>query len=692
MLASLLLFTTLAIAQDAPLLGLPADVPELRKLSPAGSVSFPVVFSAEVPPELRLLEVRLGAAPLAGVPFSIELKPDAVEGVGALEITATGPGPILPGEYTLQIEANADGRQTRLPLRVVVPAAQLRVVPNPAVLDVVKPMFGRETRQSDRALDVYELGQERGIAALLAAPSGNAVGAEGTLGDALLAPISAIALEPGASGALTLEVLNNAPLGTSSVNLELRAPELETAVSVPLELRVRRPGWLLLAVAFLGASMQLLQKMILPWINTRYAEDAQTRELRGFIERELQWRDAALREELEAARKQLPRLFSASNPLSWPSRQEDLDAVRGQLALAVGAFDQRVAATRARLTELFSLVSRRFQLPGTTRVEMQAVAAHHDAARAALAAQDTDEAAKQLEAANAALARALNTARGWADAVAKELEGLRSTTLPSTTPASLRTQREATVAALRDDAITGDALVTDYAVTERALVAIHKAKRLAKALASAHRFNLVGAAERIQLALREDARRAFDGLWKAPEDPPETVKALASVRASASSLLQAVTEALRVLRGGELAKETQELLLSGQYEAAIRAAGVSCGGREGPDTFSEPPAEAPAEPEAAHQPTPQGPVARDRLPDASTTAQRSVFVTLIETALSITLLGGLVWTSYADKFVGTTEELLAVFAFAYGANLGLDPLLGQLTGRFVKKEPDPAQP
>ncbi len=95
-------------------------------------------------------------------------------------------------------------------------------------------------------------------------------------------------------------------------------------------------------------------------------------------------------------------------------------------------------------------------------------------------------------------------------------------------------------------------------------------------------------------------------------------------------------------------------------------------------------------------PNPEGLEEREhpQLPPFPTEHGRPWAGVFIETALGVFLLCVFVYVSYAPTFVGTPAELAALLTFAYAANLGLDPLMTDLTqrvGNLVQSKP-PAKP
>jgi hypothetical protein len=69
------------------------------------------------------------------------------------------------------------------------------------------------------------------------------------------------------------------------------------------------------------------------------------------------------------------------------------------------------------------------------------------------------------------------------------------------------------------------------------------------------------------------------------------------------------------------------------------------------------------------------------LPALPVEKARPLSVVVIETLLGMALLCFFVYVSYATSFVGTASEFAAILAFAYAANLGLDPLMSAVTLR-----------
>lgn len=703
------------IAQAAPALSLSHDASQAHRLSTDGVASFSLISSSKGTVQLQLLGVREGDDFLPGKPLVLS-SPSALTltsgGLCTLEFRESEAGRLPPGEYTLDLlSTNARGGQDRLTLRVEVPPALLRVSQSPVVLDVIRPLWGPPPSSAPYTVQVEELGRQRGVRELLVSPQGGARGADGAISGALFTAPKDIRIDAGETAELGLTPVANAPLGTSSVTLELRAPELAAPLSLPVELRVRRPAWLLLVAAALGASVQLLQKLVLPALNVRLAEDREIRRLQDFIGRAQKTPDEPYKQRLDRARDLLPRTLSLLNPLSWLRHEQELNQARDLVEEAVRQLNQRREVLRAEVDGLHDLLSRRFQLPGlvvpardeqpgagpsSARAAITRAAALEQTAREHLERDETDEAQRAIQEAMSAINQALELSRRWSDAVVRELDNLDMlpAKIPQPTPPSLISHHAAALKALKSDAIVGATGLSTPESALGSLVAVHNAKRLTKPLVQAHARNLRMVAESLRNALgaKPEALEKLNEQWKPFQPRTDTTSDIQAVCACAESLYRGVEAAMRQLSGGKLSDEGKKLLEDGQYAEAIRALGLSYRDPSELYTLS---GQGEEETEAVEPPTPTEQPRKFEYsailtppPPARQPPPRSVLVVILETTAACVVLGGLVWSTYAAHFVGTVGEMLGIFAFVYGSNLGLDSVLGQLKGQVKEPEPE----
>jgi hypothetical protein len=612
---------------------------------------------------------------------------------------AGGPALLLPvapdafreaGTYLVEVEATA-GRQTqRLQLRFTRPAAQVTAAPIQLRRSVG---FGRSVGAWADSVLVRETSGTASIVQLTPRPPLFAVPGGATLRFSS-APVRIAA---GGTTRIPFQVDGQLPLGITTGTMQLASPQMSAPVDVPVTIRTQRPEWTLFAAIALG--------LVVGWLARNYlvrsiergrlrlqADDV----LVQMDEHRTAHADADFRTQVDALADPLHHARDRGSPAALTAAITTADT---GLRTALEGLAARLAAARDRAAALARLVRTEWDLPSP------AAAAFHRA-RAAVAAAEADLARHDAAGAGRRLTGAedtLKTAIG--DVVAKwPLQAANTLDELAELPPGLKEGAATWIEALRTD--VGQVVqpeADDLETLRPMLGVIHRARtreaQLAAALAEwvgamgARVIDALqdGTPDAAALAAFRAELQAFDRAATGPDRNPDPDQAL---QALALHGLPAVEEAFRTVIAvhapAAAASEVKTLLDERRYvEAATRAA-VSVEGSvlnedgEAPgdaapetDGAEVPDVAAPATPAAGGVPLPTiGVPQRVRLHRVRVWWQLLLDQALLSliVAAAIALTG---YYLYAADFVGTGRELLTIFLWAFGLDVGIETLVAQ---------------
>jgi len=258
-----LLLTTLlssVTAQSTPLLSTPAGTTYVATCA-AGTCStrIPVAISADKKVELQLVDVvyRDGRSDALFKSFSVRLEGSASTPVQAIVVSAQG-AELWPGTYALtlrvdEIPRKAEATPQSVVISVQLDAPQVVATTSKVVVSQVVPLFGEAEQPSGTSLKLAERSGKSGVRQLTPLdfrdpPAAGPAGSGMLTFEPKLADVSA-------SGEVTFKVITSGdfPLGTTLGRVEVQSRSLQAPISVPLEIRVRRPLSWILVVAAVGA-------------------------------------------------------------------------------------------------------------------------------------------------------------------------------------------------------------------------------------------------------------------------------------------------------------------------------------------------------------------------------------------------------------------------------------------------------
>ena len=383
------------------------SVPVVR--SDVVEVRTPVRVRRGVPPS-RVVVQLLDAVPEPDRPEApvgaIVLLPDDGSGPGARPLDrngAIGVGfdttEVLPGTYILKLEARVRGRpresranaevMVRIPPPALRPTAPLHVerVIGPLESDRIQPLTVRETSARSRAL-VNSVGQtnetsEGGVVAGdLAFPLG---------GKATIAPGGVMRIRPAATKGF--------PMGTTSGTIEVESQQLDTPVSVGFVVETRLSRFYLAVALGLGLLAGLLARVIL----RRRIEDGEGQLMVDALRSRVQ-RERARRLDPLFVQKTEAILDAIDDASDTSGKSDDLRQVCGkqQLALdeAIADFEQRRTELKPELEQRAAALTVSRSLPGAIRRELTGVSHSLGLAAERFSANDLTSARQRLDDAN----------------------------------------------------------------------------------------------------------------------------------------------------------------------------------------------------------------------------------------------------------------------------------------------------
>lgn len=453
------------------------------------------------------------------------------------------------------------------------------------------------------------------------------------------------------------------PVGTSIIEIDVSSPAMEAPIRVPVTVRVRRAYWVLIVLTFVGAMLQLVNKLFVPWLRDAQLLGKYLAAVRRFVQGERTRADAGLQRTLADA---LDRLPDGAPLRSWEAAVERTMEVDRTLRRDLADWNDRRARLAADVTSLTASVGALGLMPPTIQAGLDDVERSCSAARAALEGDDLKAADDALGGARAAFERSAREAEVILTELAERLPRLGTAVLPLPNPWSTPGLVELRTAAGMLPNLPPGAAPADV------LSLYHRVRGPAKGALEA----LLVAVESAEVALDVHfgkAEAASPRTTASPRD--ELLDALDRVSDRAKALFQRAQARLdheiarlsesEITRLRQKLNQGEYLEMLGQEPPPLRP-DVTRGIPESFMSTSEPP------------PVPvrlTRAVDIDRLPAPPTLPARNLGVSLVESGVGTLVLCFVSYVSYADKFVGTPTECLGVLAFAYAANLGLDSLL-----------------
>lgn len=611
----------------------------------------------------------------------------------------SGPALLLPvvstafyeaGTYMVELEATTLGQPLqRLQLRLTRAPAVLAAAPVQVRHEV--PLVRRESGWGGSLL-VAETSGAAGVIALRPLPPLLAVPGGATLrfGDPRSVPV-------GTPVRIPFEVNGILPLGSTAGTIRLTSPQLGAPVDVPVTIFTHRPHWLLVAVILAG--------LILGWlVRTFLTGRIERNQLRVQADDVLQRMETAVETHTDTTFQEEVRglantLREARDGKAAEALATVITAADTGLRTAFDRLKTRLDEARERGVVLGRLVRTEWSLPSApTTALLDARKALKDAEEA-LVRGDAAGACQLLDRAEAGLKdafrNALNTWPIERRTVLDELTAL---------PPAVRNRAQPWIAAIETDLEAVQVPGDDEIESLRSpLAAMHRARLREEQLTEAlvEWVDALGAEVQVVLGTGTPNAKAI----------AEFRAALETFRARAGTSSQDPDERLRILAGDlpvlnrairtvvtshtsqAAMAEVTALLAEGRYvEAAQRAARQE--DDEGPVLRDTPESQKPAGMAAAeaggvfHVPEPGIAGARGvsllglGIPEPVRVHRARVWKQLmLDQALLTVIVGAAItilgYYLYSTDYVGTGRELLTIFLWAFGLDVGVQTLVAQ---------------
>lgn len=661
------LVTTLAHAAPAFTVGAGAVQTvrvERGTLTAAVGLIVTPAFTPKGPPQVVAITLP-GGGPGAGDLFTAEVK----DVTTAPRVVLTSSKVVEPGVYALKIRFPGITDPALVDVQLTVPSAKVRVA-TPLLLEQVCAWpVGPCTVTGGARVDVEEtsgLSELTHLGLTQFGPTMN--GTRPVSGRVEAAPeLADLVLEPDETGRFTLSAVPDFPFGRSASKLIVHADELASDEEIPIEVVTRlSPCWFAFFIV-VGAFGGLLTRVIEPWYVGRQKPKADADAALAALDHLVLSPDAAL---AEVGREQRTRVRAALGGSATGPIVATVAAAKTARLEALKEYAGRLDGARAILARLGREAARTWVLPSDAQAKYAASRLAASGAAAAVARGDSVTAAADAKTAQEDRDAAVEAVKAWRGAARTTIDGVK--TLATRTPIALAERRRLLVEAFK---------ATGFEAAPPDLFdAAHAAAALTAALAGDAEEGL-GAT---MTALREaEVTLAFSippavGVPKPATDPVARVRAVAdAVLLVQDRILASVPDA---------AKQTQ--WLTGDFVNAVKLA--KFGGVQGDTT-------APTEPEVGEpaaaedlQPTtvppaPEGPVsapaAEGYEPWLSFLLRKG-----IGSVLSIGILLLLGFATQWEGFYGTPANVLALFTWAFGVDLGI----GQIVARVGPGGRDPA--
>jgi hypothetical protein len=623
-------------------------------------------------------------------------RPAAAAGAGS---GAAPAGPPASGRPSPPGDAGSSDRDRssqlgpqRLIVRLIVPAATLRPIASVLVEREI-PLLG-EPRGAGATITFRETSNTSPVS-LSASQEGPLLADDRVVGGQLvlrdLAPI-----DPGMAGTATLAFEGEFPVGTTRGNLLVTARELAAPILVPIEVRSRRPGWLVPVLFLFGAGLGGLWRTVLANRRTALAAELATNALRDRVTAviEAQPEDWAL--DLLELRGQLDGL-RADDPATATATCAALDAVLACRATRIAELGKVIQA---------GLVATRtvWRLP--LGLDLVDAATHYGTAYARLQRRAFSDAIASAQRGATATDAVLDRCRTWCSALARFVAPLAECVpgCPGPARTGVRQAVEHLITALdaaeEAMACARPALDQLQAMHAAARAAVELAKALAEALDQLWRTTPATLDPTIAARMRSAAT-----LPSRPSERPE--EAIQDGVAACAALAEVAAAAVRETYGTE-APERVTALAEGRYvdaltagaapEPAPRAAlgrGGTVSAREATPIVAT--IVAPVRREAPGPVATAVVVALDAArPDPPRSARRIHAeldgVTVVRWAIGAVVTSAAAWVLYGAAFMGTHLECFAVFAAGFLTDLTTDTAIDAILGRLKPPEPPVAAP
>jgi hypothetical protein len=635
---------------------------------------------------------------------SVFLPPRRVPETGAITAfdVVTRDGAAVPrGTYDLLLTESAGEKSQPLNLQVTVPAA---VVKQPGTLLVTRvlPIVGN-AEGINSGLLIAETGQ-KSPASLAIVQQDHFADANGVYDGQM--QFSTVTIGPGQTTLIPYQVRGDFPLGNARANLALWAPEMESPLTIAVEVRTRRTRALLLFVIVMGLLMGFLMRTVLKQ-RIQFGEVQQKAiDLSRKLERERDSvPDSSFRGRVDRAVKALITAVKESRLDKASELTDAVSAAERALADAQADLQQRSQAVADELKGLAVILKTSWRLPKQMQDRVSAAAEALERAQELNTGGDAAAARQLLDSTREALGKSLaQYASRWKQDLPDLAAGLKHATSVLLPDQRQEYSEEVKRTVTLSDQLT-DRLEDDNPASLKALLTT-----LDNALESTRRV-----LNRLRIGALETWRAMVEALGRTePPIPQEWNRAktetkefgewlrsasvdlneVGDLRQRVSGLVKTWMDAVDAQRDD---KDTKELMAKGDYVAAvthlaklITAHAESIQGDEEPGTNRDdavsgsgaavapvfsPNVVAPAQPALfeSFYPAKRTPITMEIL--AANTLTELLAARWLLTSLSATGLALVGYLLFADKFVGTSGDLMTAFFWGFTTDIGLDALI-----------------
>jgi len=622
--------------------------------------------------------------------------------ITAFDIATRDDAAVPRGTYDVLLTVTAAALKPQsLTVQAVVPGATLKQPPALLISRVVN-LWGPADGYSPPVL-LAETGQKSPVSLTIFQQDHFSDSADVYNGQLLF---SAARLEPGKCAALPYQLQGEFPLGSSKANLEIRAAEIDSPLSVAVEVRTRRTRWLLLIILIGGLALGFLMRNVLKQrIQFGEAREKAFATRRKLADERDDVPDTTFHEEVNQAIRALEAAILQARINKADSLTAAVASAEQSLSTAQDHLHKGAEAVAQELAALALVVKTSWRLPQPVLDALAGAAAELDKVAEKNKAQNVTAARESLDKARATLAEWLGGyARSWKGTAGEALDNLGRVHALLLAEARKdfddRVRSAQTTVEAVDDRLEGDSPAT----IKTLLTALDNAQETARITVRQARTGVLEAFGAMSLAL-EGVAVPDPAAWKqAGRDTADFARLLreaeaglevaSDLGAEVDALLFAWMQAMKV-QGAD--PKTMDLMRNGQYREAAaslvqsltpketlqgdeertpggRAIAVGLGGAAVALARSEK-VEAPPEPALfeAFYPPKRKKVTFDVLAAKSLRdLMRARWLLSLLSALGLALVGYLV---FADKFVGTSGDLMAAFFWGFTTDIGLDALI-----------------
>ena len=609
----------------------------------------------------------------------------------AVDVVGKAPT-VRTGTYEATLTFTSGEVQQNVNVQLIVPAATL-VVPSSLQIARIGWPFGGQYDETNVELVLLE-SSGKSHASVKVQQSEPFANAEGQYGFAL--SVAPAIVEKGDLKRLQPIVSGRLPLGLVSSKLTISSDQLQSPLTVPVQIRTRLTRLVLVIIVVFGLALGFLTRIVLkPRIELGEARERAIATLDKMIDK---IPDAEYRNRMTTARNQLALAARAAN--ATPATiNAAITAAEGAQKDASDNLKDRMQKAEGERDALAGVITPAWTLPPDLSEAVRAAAERLRAASERLKIRDAVGVSETVRTATSTLREAMmRYATDWKNIAARFLTQFR--TLERMVDSARRADYQAQIKTVEDQ--VAKTVVTPAATTaelKAVLEAIHGATQLIPALES-RAADEVGRSLQSMLSIIGTVQFRQNNLWKAAQqeigafvktlrdvklEAPETwgdldAKASAIAKQWRDALIAQTDDSEKVAEAfdaGNFAMAARELetavkakkapVTLGDVGAAAASARMTDAAQRG-GTAASP---APAMQEKAPDTLPTESLLSFRRRTRTELARDNAFQWFVS-AIGLAFVGYLM---FADKFVGTSGDLMTAFFWGFSTDIGVDALV-----------------